>query len=61
MSIDKLYCLIIAKRISQIEDYDDDVIVLPQIYSLIEEERWLHVFDYDIETNTTYILGGGSK
>ena len=53
--------VILAKQISQKEDYDDDNIVLPQIYSPIEEERRLHVFDNDIDTNTTDVLGGGSK
>ena len=37
--------VILAKQISQIEDYDDDVIVLPQIDPPIEENRRLHVFD----------------
>ena len=38
----------------QILQNNDDVTLLPQIYSLIEEERRLHTFDNDI-------LGGGSK
>ena len=46
--------VILAKNISQIEDYDDDITLLPQICSLIEEERRLHTFDNDI-------LSGGSK
>ena len=40
--------VILAKQISQLEDHDDDVALLPQIYSLIEEERRLHTFDNDI-------------
>ena len=46
--------VILTKQISHIEDYDDDVTLLPQVYSPIEEERRLHTFDNDI-------LGGGSK
>ena len=52
--------VILARQISQIEDYNHEVTIIPQIYSLIEERR-LHTFDNDIDTNTTYILGGGSK
>ena len=40
--------VILAKQISQLEDHDDDVTLLPQIYSLIEEERRLHTIDIDI-------------
>jgi len=40
--------VILAKQISQVEDHDDDVALLPQIYSLIEEERRLHTIDNDI-------------
>ena len=42
--------VILAKQISQLEDHDDDVALLPlpQIYSLIEEERRLHTIDNDI-------------
>ena len=40
--------VILAKQISQLEDHDDDVTLLPQIYSLVEEERRLHTFDNDI-------------
>jgi len=40
--------VILAKQISQREDHDDDVAFLPQIYSLIEEERRLHTIDNDI-------------
>ena len=40
--------VILAKQISQLEDHDDDVALLPQIYPLIEEERRLHTFDNDI-------------
>ena len=39
--------IILAKQISQLEDHDDDVALLPlpQIYSLIEEERRLHTYN----------------
>ncbi len=40
--------VILAKQISQLEDHDDDVALLPQIYSLIEEERRIHTFDNEI-------------
>ena len=43
------YTVILAKQISQLEDHDDDVTLLPQIYSLIEEEeRRIHTFDNEI-------------
>ena len=41
--------VILAKQILQLEDHDDDVALLPQIYSLIVEERRLHTFDNDIQ------------
>ena len=39
--------VILAKQITQLEDHDDDVGLLPQIYSLIDEERRLHTIDND--------------
>ena len=53
--------VILAGQISQIEDSDDDITFLHEIYNLNEEERRLHAFDRDIDTNTIDILGGGSK
>ncbi len=53
--------VILARQISQIEDSDDDVTFLQEIYNFNEEERRLHTFDRDIDTNTIDILGGGSK
>ena len=53
--------VILARQISQIEDSDDDVTFLQEIYNFYEEERRLHNFDRDIDTNTIDILGGGSK
>ena len=53
--------VILAKQISQIVDYDNGVTFLPEINNLNEEERRLHAFDRDIDTNTLDILGGGSK
>ena len=50
--------VILARQISQIEDSYDDVAFLQEID---EEERRLHTFDRDIDTNTIDILGGGSK
>ena len=44
--------VILAKQISQIEDYHDEITFIPQIYSLIEQERRLHAFDNDIDKNT---------
>ena len=40
--------VVLAKQITQLEDHDDDVALLPQIYSLIVEERRLHTIDNDI-------------
>ena len=51
--------VILARPISQIEDSDDDITFLHEIYNFNEEERRLHTFD--IDTNTIGILGGGSK
>ena len=53
--------VILAKQISQIVDYDDDVTFLNEIYNLNEEDRRLHSFDRDIDKITIDILGGGSK
>jgi Ulp1 family protease len=53
--------VILAKQISQIEESDNDVTFLQEIYNFNEEERRLHTFDRDIDTNTIDILGGGSK
>ena len=54
--------VILARQISQIEDSDDDITFLHEIYNFNEEERRLHTFDRDIDTNTTVaILGGDSK
>ena len=39
--------VILAKQVSQLEDHDDNVALLPQIYSFIEEERRLHTFNND--------------
>ena len=50
--------VILAGQISQIEDSDDDITFLHGVY---KEERRLHTFDRNIDTNTTDILGGGSK
>ena len=46
--------VILARQISQIEDSDDDITFLHKIYNFNEEERRLHAFDRDIDTNIVY-------
>jgi hypothetical protein len=44
--------VVLAKQITQLEDHDDDVTFFQEIYNFNEEERRLHTFDRDIDTNT---------